>query len=84
MMDGMGIPGRSRSGSAASPCRFVGSNSDRTFPSVTSTGTPNKGSGYRFPPNEYDASPPTEEMPSPDLAGPSMMVVDDVLRRSVL
>jgi hypothetical protein len=78
-MDSIGIPGRSRSGSAASPCRFVGSNSDRTFPSA-GTPTSNKGSGYRFPQNEYDASPPTEEMPSPDIAPPSMMMVDDVLK----
>lgn len=85
-MDSMGIPGRSRSGSAASPSRFAGSNSDRTFPSVASSGTPTsgKGLGYRLPQTEYDASPPTEEMTSPDLAPPSMMMVDNVLRKSVL
>ena len=81
-MDSMGIPGRSRSGSAASPCRFVGSSSDRTFPSGTPTS--NKGSGYHHPPNEYDVSPPTEEIPSPDIPAPSMMVVDNVLKKSVL
>ncbi|KAI0306326.1 hypothetical protein B0F90DRAFT_1688981 [Multifurca ochricompacta] len=36
-MDSMGLPGRSRSGSAASPGRFMGSGSDLAFPSVTST-----------------------------------------------
>ena len=85
-MDNMGIPGRSRSGSAASPCRFVGSSSDLTFPSVTSTGTPtsNKGSGFRLQLNEYDASPPAEEVQSPDIAAPPMMLVDNVLKESVL
>ena len=82
-MDSIGIPGRSRSGSAASPGRFVGSNSDRTFPSA-GTPTSNKGSGYRLQPNEYDVSPPTEEMPSPDTAAPSMMMVDNVLKKFVL
>ena len=82
-MDNMGIPGRSRSGSAASPCRFV-NNSDRTFPSSNGTPTSNKGSGYHLPPNDYDVSPPTEEMPSPDLAAPSMMMVDNMLKKSVL
>ena len=81
-MDSMGLTGRSRSGSAASPGRFVGSSSDLTFPSVTSTGTPtsNQGSGYRLAPSEHDVSPPTEEEGGPDLAAPHMMVVDDVLK----
>ncbi|KAH9035503.1 hypothetical protein EDB85DRAFT_1863052 [Lactarius pseudohatsudake] len=81
-LDNMGIPGRSRSGSAASPCRFVGNNSDLTFPSVTNTGTPtsNKGLGYRLHPNEYDLSPSAEEVQSSDLAGPPMMLVDNMLR----
>ncbi len=85
-MDSMGLPGRSRSGSAASPSRFVGSGSDLAFPSVPSSGTPtsNQGSGYRLPPSEYDVSPPTEEEAGPDLAGPHMMVVDDVLQSYVL
>ena len=81
-MDSMGIPGRSRSGSAASPCRFVGSSSDRTFPSGTPSS--NTGLGYRLTPNEYDVSPPAEEMPSPDIAAPSMMMVDNMLKKSVL
>jgi hypothetical protein len=85
-MDSMGLAGRSRSGSAASPGRFVGSGSDLTFPSVPSTGTPtsNQGSGYRFAPSEYDVSPPTEEEVGSDLAAPHMMVVDDVLKKYVL
>jgi hypothetical protein len=83
-MDSMCLPGRSRSGSAASPSRFVGSGSDLTFPSVPSSGTSNQGSGYRLPPSEYDVSPPTEEEVGPDLAGPHMMVVDDVLKTYVL
>lgn len=85
-MDSMGLPGRSRSGSAASPSRFVGSGSDLTFPSVPSSGTTtsNLGSGYRLPPSEYDVSPPTEEEVGPDLAAPHMMVVDDVLKTYVL
>jgi hypothetical protein len=85
-MDSMCFPGRSRSGSAASPSRFVGSGSDLTFPSVPSSGnsTSNQGSGYRLPPSEYDVSPPTEEEVGPDLAGPHMMVVDDVLKTYVL
>jgi hypothetical protein len=85
-MDSMGLPGRSRSGSAASPSRFVGSGSDLTFPSVPSSGTTtsNLGSGYRLAPSEYDVSPPTEEEVGPDLAAPHMMVVDDVLKTYVL
>ena len=85
-MDSMGLPGRSRSGSSASPSRFVGSGSDLTFPSVPSSGTTtsNLGSGYRLPPSEYDVSPPTEEEVGPDLAAPHMMVVDDVLKTYVL
>lgn len=85
-MDSMGLPGRSRSGSAASPSRFVGSGSDLAFPSVPSSGTTtsNLGSGYRLPPSEYDVSPPTEEEVGPDLAAPHMMVVDDVLKTYVL
>lgn len=85
-MDSMCLPGRSRSGSAASPGRFVGSGSDLTFPSVPSSGTPtsNQGSGYRLQPSEYDVSPPTEEEGGPDLGGPHMMVVDDVLKTYVL
>lgn len=85
-MDSMGLPCRSRSGSAASPSRFVGSGSDLTFPSVPSSGTTtsNLGSGYRLPPSEYDVSPPTEEEVGPDLAAPHMMVVDDVLKKYVL
>ncbi|KAI0273308.1 hypothetical protein BC834DRAFT_965863 [Gloeopeniophorella convolvens] len=81
-MDSMGLPGRSRSGSAASPGRYMGSGSDLTFPSVSSTGPPtsNHGSGYRFPPSEYDVSPPTEEDASGDLGAPHMMVVDDMLK----
>src|SRR5712671_911639 len=84
-MDSMGLTGRSRSGSAASPGRFVGG-SDLAFPSVTSAGTPtsNHGSGYRLPPSEYDVSPPTEEDVGSDLAAPHMMVVDDVLKTYVL
>ncbi len=82
-MDSMGLPGRSRSGSAASPSRFVGSGSDLTFPS-SGTPTSNQGSGYRLPPSEYDVSPPTEEEVGPDLAAPHMMVVDDVLQTYVL
>ena len=85
-MDSMGLPGRSRSGSAASPSRFVGSGSDLAFPSVPSSGTTtsNLGSGYRLPPSEYDVSPPTEEEVGPDLGAPHMMVVDDVLKTYVL
>jgi hypothetical protein len=85
-MDSMGLPGRSRSGSAASPSRFVGSGSDLAFPSVPSSGTTtsNLGSGYRMPPSEYDVSPPTEEEGGPDLGAPHMMVVDDVLKTYVL
>jgi hypothetical protein len=79
----MGLPGRSRSGSAASPSRFVGSGSDLTFPSSGTT-TSNLGSGYRLPPSEYDVSPPTEEEAGPDLGAPHMMVVDDVLKTYVL
>jgi len=78
-MDSMGLAARSRSGSAASPGRFVGSGSDLTFPS-TGTTTSNQGSGYRLAPSEHDVSPPTEEEGGPDLAGPHMMVVDDVLK----
>lgn len=81
-MDSMCLPGRSRSGSAASPSRFVGSGSDLTFPS-SGTPTSNQGSGYRLQPSEYDVSPPTEEEVNPDLAGPHMMVVDDVLKTYV-
>jgi hypothetical protein len=81
-MDSMCLPGRSRSGSAASPGRFVGSGSDLTFPS-TGTPTSNHGSGYRLQPSEYDVSPPTEEEVNPDMAGPHMMVVDDVLKTYV-
>ncbi|KAH9958285.1 hypothetical protein BC827DRAFT_1344972 [Russula dissimulans] len=77
-MDSMGLTGRSRSGSAASPGRFVGGGSDLAFPSVTSAS--NHGSGYRLPPSEYDVSPPTEEDVGSDLAAPHMMVVDDVLK----
>jgi len=85
-MDSMGLAGRSRSGSAASPGRFIGGGSDLTFPSVPTTGTPtsNQGSGYRLAPSEYDVSPPTEEEAGPDMAGPHMMVVDDVLKKCVL
>jgi hypothetical protein len=85
-MDSMGLPGRSRSGSSASPSRFVGSGSDLAFPSVPSSGTTtsNLGSGYRLPPSEYDVSPPTEEEVGPDLAAPHMMAVDDVLKTYVL
>jgi hypothetical protein len=85
-MDSMGLAGRSRSGSAASPGRFIGGGSDLTFPSVPTAGTPtsNQGSGYRLAPSEYDVSPPTEEEVGPDLAGPHMMVVDDVLKKYVL
>ena len=85
-MDSMGLAGRSRSGSAASPGRFVGGASDLTFPSVPNNGTPtsNQGSGYRFASSEYDVSPPTEEEAGPDLAAPHMMVVDDVLQKYVL
>ena len=85
-MDSMGLPCRSRSGSAASPSRFVSSGSDLTFPSVPSSGTTtsNLGSGYRLPPSEYDVSPPTEEEVGPDLGAPHMMVVDDVLKTYVL
>ena len=84
-MDSMGLSGRSRSGSAASPGRFVGGGSDLTFPSVTSTGTPtsNQGSGHRFPTSEYDVSPPTEEELGPDLGAPHMMAVDDMLKKFV-
>ena len=84
-MDSMGLPGRSRSGSAASPSRFVGSGSDLAFPSVPSSGTTtsNLGLGYRMPPSEYDVSPPTEEEVGPDLGAPHMMVVDDVLKTYV-
>jgi hypothetical protein len=81
-MDSMGLAARSRSGSAASPSRFVGSGSDLAFPSVPNAGTPtsNLGSGYRLAPSEHDVSPPTEEEGGPDLAAPHMMVVDDVLK----
>jgi hypothetical protein len=84
-MDSMGLAGRSRSGSAASPGRFVGSGSDLTFPSVPNTGTPisNQALGYRLAPSEYDVSPPTEEEVGSELAGPHMMVVDDVLKKYV-
>ena len=78
-MDSMGLAGRSRSGSAASPGRFVSSGSDLTFPSA-GTSTSNQGSGYRLAPSEHDVSPPTEEEGGPDLAAPHMMVVDDVLK----
>lgn len=85
-MDSMGLPGRSRSGSAASPSRFVSSGSDLTFPSVPSSGTTtsNLGLGYRLAQSEYDVSPPTEEEVGPDLGAPHMMVVDDVLKTYVL
>ena len=82
-MDSMGLPGRSRSGSAASPSRFVSSGSDLTFPSSGTT-TSNLGSGYRLPPSEYDVSPPTEEEVGPDMGALHMMVVDDVLKAYVL
>jgi len=86
MMDSMGIPARSRSGSAASPCRFMGSSSDVAFPTVTNNGNPTSttGSGYCLPVNEYDVSPPAEEAPSPDLGTPPMMMVGNVLKKSVL
>jgi hypothetical protein len=81
-MDSMGLPGRSRSGSAASPGRLVAPGSDLTFPS-TGTPTSNQGSGYRFPPSEYDVSPPTEEEGGPDMAGPHMIAVDGMLKKFV-
>lgn len=83
-LDSMGLPlSRSRSGSSASPGHLVATGVDLAFPS-SSSGPPtsSQGSGFQFPPSDFDGPTSTDSEGSSDMpGGPHLMVVEDMLKK---
>ncbi|THH13942.1 hypothetical protein EW146_g6346, partial [Bondarzewia mesenterica] len=85
-LDSMAVPiGRDRSNSRASPGYFFGSAAELGY-SGTNSGPPTSshGSGFQFPPSEFEGQSFAEREGSPDIpGGPHLMVVGDMLKNIV-